>query len=902
MIRVSRGITRVAGLALAALLATGLGVRRQVVAAQEPSRVGPEATVDLLVSVEAAVTAGSASQFLALSTLDPDSADVQAFLERWFNTATTRAVVKERDRQPSSLDQGAVTLVVEVLVEAGSTGRLATWRLEVGPTADGVRVLSVGTLGEVGGLSRLELDGTRQFRAHNLTVSSEDLELRLPSGDVFVAEAAGGVTAAVLIGRGEMVFRPGPETERRQVRLFSGHAELRTPFSAAFVRMSPGEASRRLTDSALTEEPVEPRALRQAREIFAEQQPKSFGIELGDLSRDSWSFVPTPGSFLAEVITRRFGTLTYTLSSNDQEDITLFNRAQHRNIAVYASAGRLAARGRFYDEDDATEYDVEDYKVDTTFTPDRFWLEGTTQLRIKVRAYALSAMTIKLAEALTVSSVTSGAYGRLLAPRVRGQNSLVVNLPTPASRGDVLELTFRYAGRLEPQGVDRENVTVAQEIVRNNDIVVVARPEPNYVYSNRSLWYAQGQVTDYATAMIRFTVPPAFGVACSGEPASGSPVLLRAAGGNDDAARKLHVFSASLPVRYLGCVVSRFGAAESHDAAMPAGTSVPRMAATSALPIRVVSTPRDRGRAKEAGDRAGEVAAFYGSLIHDVPYSSLTVAVVESNVPGGHSPGYLAILNEPLPTTPFVWRDDPAAFDNYPDFFIAHEVAHQWWGQAVGWKNYHEQWLSEGLAQYFAVLYAEHQRGPDVFASILRQLARWTRDASDQGPVYLGYRLAYLKGGGRTFRALVYNKGAIVLHMLRRMLGDEAFFRGIRRFYSAHRYSKAGTDDLERALEAESGRSLGPFFERWVFGQDLPTLATSWSVSADHGSATVRLTQPAGRVFQFPVTVTLLYSDGSTEDKTVTVSDEETVATLPLKGRVRKIEVNRDQITPLAKR
>ena len=75
---------------------------------------------------------------------------------------------------------------------------------------------------------------------------------------------------------------------------------------------------------------------------------------------------------------------------------------------------------------------------------------------------------------------------------------------------------------------------------------------------------------------------------------------------------------------------------------------------------------------------------------------------------------------------------------------------------------------------------------------------------------------------GRVFRALVYNKGAVVLHMLRRLVGDEAFFRGLRRFYAESRFTKAGTDDFRAAMEAESGRSLERFFERWIYGSTLP--------------------------------------------------------------------------------
>ncbi len=899
MMRVTDAPRRAVAASIAAVLLAAGASATQAPAPQALADTGPETTAVLLTKIEGTLVSGSADQFLALGTLDPQSTEVRAFLDRWFVPGTTAAVIRERDRQP--LADGAVTLIVEVLVQAASAARLATWRLDIGPAAGGIGIVKVGTLGVVDGLYRLALDGTRQFRAHNLVVTAEDFEIRLPNGLVFVAEAGGGRTAAVLMGRGEIVFHPAPDTERRQLQLYCGSEEMKTPIEAAFIRTSPAEADWRLPDAALTSEPVDPRALERAQEIFAGEQAKSFGIDLADLSRDSWSLIPPPGDFLAEVMTHRYGTLTYTHSAGEQEDITFFNRAHHRNIAVYASAARLASRGRFYDEDDATEYDVQDYQVDTSFAPDRSWFQGQTRLRLKIRAFAISAITVRLAEALTVSSVTSPAYGRLLAPRVRGQNSIVVNLPSPASRDDVLTLTVRYAGRLEPQGLDRENVTVGQEAIRRADTQILARPEPSYIYSNRSAWYAQGPVSDYATATIRLTVPPAFGAACSGEPASGSPVMLRPPDGDESAPRRLFVFVAPSPVRYLGCVVSRFVDLGSHDVALPAGTTLARERGSPALPVHVVSPPKDRARARDAGTRAGEIAAYYASIVHDVPYPALTVAVVESNVPGGHSPGYLSILNQPLPTTPFVWRDDPAAFDEYPDFYIAHEVAHQWWGQAVGWKNYHEQWLSEGFAQYFAILFAQHQRGEDTFASLLRQLTRWTVDTSDQGPVSLGYRLGYLQGGGRTFRALVYNKGALVLHMLRRMLGDEVFFRGVRRFYAAHRYDKAGTDDLQHAMETESGRSLGRYFDRWILGQDLPSLAASWDVAADGQSVAVRLEQAPGRVFEFPVTVTLDYTNGPSEDHTVVVTDQVTRQTFPLKGRLKRIELNRDHLTPLAR-
>ena len=187
---------------------------------------------------------------------------------------------------------------------------------------------------------------------------------------------------------------------------------------------------------------------------------------------------------------------------------------------------------------------------------------------------------------------------------------------------------------------------------------------------------------------------------------------------------------------------------------------------------------------------------------------------VQVTMEAADTAAYFAALNSPVPGTRYSWRNDPVAFLGFPEFFIAHELAHQWWGQAVGWRNYHEQWLSEGVAQYFAALYANHAHGDRAFVDMLRQFRKWAMAESDEGPISLGYRLGHIRGEPRVFRALVYNKGAAVLHMLRRLVGDDSFFRGLRRFYEEHKFKKAGTDDLRRAMEAETGRPLDRFFER----------------------------------------------------------------------------------------
>ena len=202
---------------------------------------------------------------------------------------------------------------------------------------------------------------------------------------------------------------------------------------------------------------------------------------------------------------------------------------------------------------------------------------------------------------------------------------------------------------------------------------------------------------------------------------------------------------AERPARYLGCVISRFVPVGTTRVDVPAVAPGERMAGVGSGPAgRAGAAGQPRGRLDAAHDRqeppdagAARRASCGSSRRRSAKRRTRTSRSRRSTTTCRAG---TARPSSPSSTSRCRRRRSrgattPSSFDSiYPHFFLAHEVAHQWWGQAVGWKNYHEQWLSEGLAQYFAALYADTDRGPGTLAACSSADARHGVRPARTGP------------------------------------------------------------------------------------------------------------------------------------------------------------------------
>ncbi len=280
-----------------------------------------------------------------------------------------------------------------------------------------------------------------------------------------------------------------------------------------------------------------------------------------------------------------------------------------------------------------------------------------------------------------------------------------------------------------------------------------------------------------------------------------------------------------------------------------------------------------------------QVLEFYSDYIG--PYSYEKLANIQSNSVSGGMEAASAIFY----SSDAVTGDRSLRWRNV----VIHEIAHQWFGNAVTEADWDDVWLSEGFATYFTLLFIEHAYGRDAFTEGLRSSQKSVDAFHEKNPDYtiIHKNLADMT---QVTTSQTYQKGSWVLHMLRGVVGTEVFWEGIRAYYQEFRDSNATTADFKRIMEEVSGKDLSVFFNQWLYEPGALEVEGHWKYNAQAGQVEVELTQvqPGGRLFDMPIELEITSRNGAKSVERIRIREKVNRFAIKVDGEPEGIALDPD--------
>jgi aminopeptidase N len=466
-------------------------------------------------------------------------------------------------------------------------------------------------------------------------------------------------------------------------------------------------------------------------------------------------------------------------------------------------------------EETAAETDVQHYALELEIAPPLNWLGGVNRVTVTSMVEGLQRFRFWLSDRLTIESVTIDGTS---APWQRLDEATVeVALDPPRSPGQTVVVAITYAGypELDTPGISFET--------RNGHPEVTTRSEPWYAYI---WWPVKEDNRDKATADITLIVP---------EDLVGVSNGLLVDTFTADGKRHIHWRTRYPTAPYLFFVSVTNYTTFSDVAALDGRL----------MPLQFYIRPEeDTPEKRQQWLRTKYMLQAFGTMFGTYPFIDEKYGIYQFSHGG-------------------MEHQTISGQTGFSEDVTSHELAHQWWGDMVTCATWHDIWLNEGFATYAEALWLEHEAGQNG-SSVLKtaMAARRPKDAS--GSVYV----QDIGSASPLFTELTYQKGAWVLHMLRHVLGDDAFFATLRRYGAEHAYGTATTEDLRAAAEEVAGRDLKWFFDEWVYGGGAPAYAYAWRENVVAGQRNLELyvgqdQVPAGRFFEMPLDVRIATASGS---------------------------------------
>ncbi|MGA2986020.1 MAG: M1 family aminopeptidase [Terriglobia bacterium] len=451
----------------------------------------------------------------------------------------------------------------------------------------------------------------------------------------------------------------------------------------------------------------------------------------------------------------------------------------------------------------APRFEVKNYVINAELLPSQHLLSAKARVDI-VPNTDITALAFELHSNLRVEKVVD-TMGQEVSFKQDGQ-TLNLSLINPLAAGKPASITVSYGGMLNSaDGSPVEGIKVAY-----------IGPEGSYLlYAGRWFPVSTNSLNRFSATM-NITVPSDEAVIASGKVAA--------------------------PAREPGKVTYTY---EFENSSFPgtviAGNYVVQPATAIGADIAIYLKPGHEGLAAPYGDTAAKILAFYSDVFGPLPNGHLALVEIGDDTVGGYTaPGVVAIASRAL-TNPVNYR------------LLAHEISHLWWRCLVSPATPNDAFLDEGLAEYSKALYVQQAAGDAAFEDLMRDTAVGALTHEDVTPIAQAGQLHEFTP---EYQSIVFDKGAMVFHMLRWVIGDEAFHKTLRAMAEQYAWKSISTDQFQSLAEKVSKQELTFFFAQWVNSTGVPQFKRSWAVyRLPKGYQVVGKMQQDLDIFRMPVEV-----------------------------------------------
>jgi aminopeptidase N len=497
-------------------------------------------------------------------------------------------------------------------------------------------------------------------------------------------------------------------------------------------------------------------------------------------------------------------------------------------------------------------FDVVSYDISWELDPGIRILSGSSETRLAGFAQRTASVAFDLDRAYSVTSVTRD--GAPVAGTTFVNDRLTIPLVPALAAEERATIGISWSG-IPPAAAALAWWQHATGMAATS----VAEP-----FGARQFWPCVDAPDDKAVATVTATVPSGYVVASAG---LGTSVALP-----DGRIRSTWRLPQPISTYLVSLNVANYSVVEDTYTALDGRK----------MPIRSYLMPENAAANTPRLSAIKDHIAVLASLFGEYPFVDTKYGIVSSWFQGGMEHPTLTSIGESILSN--VPRDIT--------ILLVHELSHQWWGDKVTMRTWDDVWLNEGFATYCEVLYLEKALGRNPGVTL--------RTSYDDG-LYGGTLAPSVVADPAdpfAHTGAVYDKGGWFLHMLRRLVGDDAFFSGLNAYGAAHAWGTATRGDLRAIFEQRTGLDLKQFWDQWLETPFRPVFQATFRTSPDASTVTLAVTQTQGHTvvhpaaapndrpfYVFPLVVRLTYLDGTTADVTVLPTDFTTTVTVPNPAR-----------------